>query len=93
MNKKISVILFNLKIILMIFLGSVGFIGFIFNNMNETDKLKLYNLVETVMEKQKSEEKKEYKTTGRPLTEKELKEWKKSFTDIEESIAGLKEKK
>ena len=31
-------------------------------------------------------------TKGRPLTEEELKEWKKAFEDIEESIKALEEK-
>ncbi len=35
------------------------------------------------------EEKTKY--SGRPLTEEELKEWQKAFTDIEESIENLEE--
>ena len=29
-------------------------------------------------------------TKGRPLNDKELKEWEKAFQDIEDSIRGLK---
>ena len=37
-----------------------------------------------------TEEKKENeKWQGRPMSEEELNEWKKSFTDIEESIEAL----
>ena len=37
-----------------------------------------------------TEEKKEYeKWQGRPMSEEELNEWKKSFSDIEESIEAL----
>lgn len=75
------------KMLLLVFIGSVGFAGFIINSMNETDKMKLYNLVNEVMEKK--EENKVYKSTGRPLTEKELKDHEKAFTDIEDSINAL----
>ena len=29
------------------------------------------------------------KYSGKPMSEEELKDWQKAFTDIEESIAGL----
>ena len=35
------------------------------------------------------EEKSKY--SGRPLTEEELKEWQKAFTDIEDSVENLEE--
>ena len=45
------------------------------------------------MKEDKSEEKKEWKPSGRILEDKELKEWQQSFQDIEDSIKGLKETK
>ena len=39
------------------------------------------------MEEEKS------KHSGRPLTDEELKEWQKAFTDIEDSIENLEEDK